>query len=89
METKQNRHGNYQCPCCKYYTLNEKPDNTFQTCPVCFWEDDGIQLHDPDYEGGANEMSLNQARRNFKELGVIDLQFEEQVRQPLEEELKD
>jgi ferredoxin-thioredoxin reductase catalytic subunit len=87
METKQNKHGKYQCPCCMYYTLNEEPDNTFQTCPVCFWEDDGIQLNDSDYKGGANEISLNEARKNFKKIGVIDLQFKKQVRPPKEDEL--
>ena len=72
METKKRKSDKYQCPCCKHYTLDGKPNNTFQTCSVCFWEDDGVQLNDPDYEGGANHMSLNQARRNFKEFGVID-----------------
>ena len=42
METKRNKYGKYQCPCCGHYTLDDKPDNTFQICPVCFWEDDGI-----------------------------------------------
>ena len=89
MEIRRNKYDKYQCPCCGYYTLDERPDNTFQICPVCFWEDDGVQLNDPDYEGGANEMSLNQARRNFKDFGAIDLRFREQVRAPLKEELKD
>ena len=34
-------------------------------------------------------MSLNQARKNFREFSVIDLQFKEQVRHPLEEEQKE
>lgn len=89
METKRNKYGKYQCPCCEHYTLDLKPNNTFQICPVCFWEDDGVQLNAPEYEGGANEMSLNQARRNFKEFGVIDLQFKKQVRPPSKEELND
>ena len=33
-------------------------------CPVCFWEDDLIQLKDPEYAGGANLVSLWQARLN-------------------------
>ena len=37
---------------------------------VCFWEDDGVQFNDPDYEGGANEVSLRQARDNYREIGV-------------------
>lgn len=89
METERNNYGKYKCPCCDHYTLDDKPDNTFQICPVCYWEDDGVQLNDPSYEGGANVMSLNQARVNFKEFGVIDLQFKEKVRPPLEDELKD
>ena len=60
--------GNYKCPCCGFYTLNEKADNTFQICPVCYWEDDGVQLHEPDYEGGANNVSLMQAKENFYHL---------------------
>ncbi|UGU17895.1 hydrolase [Sinomicrobium kalidii] len=87
METKQNKHGKYQCRCCEHYTLDDKPDNTFQICPVCFWEDDGVQFYDPEYEGGANEMSLNQARQNFKKFGAIDSRFKEQVRPPKEDEL--
>lgn len=89
MEIKHNKYDKYECPCCGYYTFDEKPNNTFQICPVCYWEDDGIQLNDFDYEGGANNMSLNQARRNFKTYGVIDLEFREQVRPPLKEELED
>ena len=86
METNQNKHGKHQCPCCEYYTFENKPDNTFEICPVCYWEDDGVQLNDPDYEGGANEMSLNQARKNFKEIGVISSEFKNYVRSPLKEE---
>ena len=78
--------GNYKCPCCGFYTLNEKADNTFQICPVCYWEDDGVQLHEPDYEGGANNVSLMQAKENFKSFGAIEKRYKEYVRPPLEEE---
>ena len=30
-------------------------------CQNCGWEDDNIQYNDLDYEGGANELSLNQS----------------------------
>lgn len=30
-----------------------------------FWEDDPIQLEDNEYKGGANRVSLIQARHNF------------------------
>ena len=77
----------YQCPCCGNYTLPDKPAGTYYICKVCYWEDDNVQYADPDYRGGANEESLNQARRNYKEFGVSDKRFLDKVRKPLYEEL--
>ena len=34
-------------------------------CSVCGWENDPKQLWKPDLPGGANEMSLNEARHAF------------------------
>ena len=79
----------YKCPCCGYFTLGEKADNTFQICPVCYWEDDGVQLNDPTYEGGANSISLNQAMQNFKKIGAIEERFKQDVRLPKEDELSE
>ena len=56
----------YRCPCCDNFTLEEKPPGTFEICPVCGWQDDPGQYDEPDYEGGANDMSLNQARANYR-----------------------
>lgn len=84
MET--NKYGKYPCPCCGYYTLENKADNTFQICPVCYWEDDGVQLSDIDYKGGANTVSLREARKNFEKYGAIEKQFIEFVRFPLQDE---
>ena len=55
----------YACPCCSYYTFEEKPSGTYYICPVCYWEDDIVQLADPDFSGGANDVSLNLAKENF------------------------
>ena len=52
----------YRCPCCNFITLNYKPPGSFDICTICHWEDDNIQFDDPDYEGGANHESLNQAK---------------------------
>lgn len=82
-----NSSNKYKCPCCSYFTLDHKPNNTFELCPGCFWEDDAVQLHDPSYEGGANTMSLNQAKENYSLFGVIDERFREFVRAPTQEEL--
>jgi len=83
---KKNSFGKYQCPCCDYYTLRDSYENTFEICEVCYWENDGIQFSDPDYEGGANAVSLNQARQNFKKLGTSEACFTGSVRQPTAEE---
>lgn len=62
----------YTCPCCRYKTLDEEPPGTYNICKVCFWEDDEIQFYNPDYEGGANRVSLNQGRKNFLEFGACE-----------------
>ncbi len=62
----------FACPCCGSLTLLEPPPDTYDICRVCNWEDDGVQFRDPDYEGGANTVSLNQARENFQRYGVSE-----------------
>lgn len=76
----------FSCPCCGFKTLEEEPRGTYAICPVCFWEDDLVQFDDPDYEGGANTVSLNQAKENFKKYGVSELQFKQFIRNPREDE---
>ena len=36
-------------------------------CKVCGWQSDEIQNDDPNFDGGANEMSLNEARKAYAE----------------------
>jgi len=64
--------GKFYCECCGYNTLNEKPNGTYQICSICFWEDEPIQSADLNYEGGANRVSLIQAKRNFSEFGACE-----------------
>lgn len=78
----------YKCPCCGYYTFEEKPNGNYDICKVCFWEDDPIQLYDPDYRGGANRISLKQGRRNFIEFGACEKEMIPYVRKPLDDELR-
>ncbi|HVS93719.1 MAG TPA: CPCC family cysteine-rich protein [Mucilaginibacter sp.] len=85
----KNKWNKYRCICCGFFTLEEPTDNSFQLCPVCFWEDDGVQSDDPDYEGGANEVSLNIAKINFKTFGAIDSGAKKFVRDPESTELDD
>ena len=52
-----------KCPVCGH------EDNWFpyDICPVCNWEREPAQEEVPDLSGGANVMSLNQARKAWKE----------------------
>ena len=52
-----------------------------------FWEDDPIQLEDNEYEGGANRVSLVQARHNFLSFGACEEEMKKHVRKPKEDEL--
>lgn len=51
-----------KCPCCGQTCVEE-----FDICGVCGWENDLVQLSDPTYPGGANKMSLEEARQAFKD----------------------
>ena len=54
-----------KCPVCGKYTFEQWGD--YDVCEVCYWENDPIQYQDPDYRGGANRMSLNEARTAYRE----------------------
>lgn len=61
-----------QCPCCDYVTLPER--GRYNICPVCFWEDDGLDIDELDFGSGANHgLSLREARANFAEFGACEL----------------
>lgn len=64
-DSKQGREA-YACVCCGELTMDERPPGTHQICPVCGWEDDRAQYKDPDYAGGANRYSLNEAKKQYK-----------------------
>jgi hypothetical protein len=76
----------YFCPCCKYKTLHSRGD--FETCKICFWEDDGQDEHDAEIvRGGPNhDLSLQQAQDNYATFGAIQKRFREFVRPPREGE---
>lgn len=59
----------YLCPVCGKYTFESAGD--FDICEVCGWQDDLVQLNDPNEEDCANSMSLNQAREAWKSGKVI------------------
>lgn len=55
----------YTCPCCGFPTLHER--KLYDSCTVCFWEDDGQDDTEADEVwGGPNgDYSLTDARSNF------------------------
>lgn len=56
-----------KCPVCGKYEFEKLGD--YSTCPVCWWENDRYQYKYPDESCGANGISLNQARKNYKITG--------------------
>ena len=72
----------YRCVCCGCKTISEPTPGTYEVCPVCGWEDDPVQAEDPDYAGGANEVSLNEARKNYRSFGAISREMIRYVRPP-------
>ncbi len=76
----------YRCPCCGYKTL-DPPPREHEICNVCFWQDNAVQFDKPDFRGGANDVSLNEARANFRKFGAKDESFIGFTRPPTEDEL--
>jgi len=72
----------HPCPCCGCRTLPEAPPGTFYICPVCGWEDDAVQFSDQNFSGGANSVSLAEARRNYSKFGASNRDCLNQVREP-------
>ena len=73
------------CPSCGNLTL-ESDSGDYDICPVCFWEDDPVQLRDPAYKPGANAVSLREARENYRAYGASEERFKGDVRPPKPEE---
>ena len=87
------RNGLEMCPCCGYAILELGAD--FEICDICFWEDDGQDFEDIDLEvegcAGPNEVSLQQARKNFLKFGAAEKKDIQHVRavSSRDEKLKD
>ncbi len=78
----------YPCPCCGYFVF-EEPPGSFAICPICFWEDDEVQLRFPTLAVGANRASLMDAQRNFQRLGASEPRFVQNCRPPTPADRRD
>ncbi len=74
------------CPCCGYRTLSSLGAD--QICQVCFWHDDGQsdETADEIWGGPNKDLSLNQARENFRSFGAGHRDWLVHVRKPRPEE---
>ncbi|MEI2456437.1 CPCC family cysteine-rich protein [Lysobacter firmicutimachus] len=68
MTTTEPDHPFLPCLCCGSLEIDER--GGYEICRRCNWEDDPVQAENPGFAGGANVMSLEQARREW--MGRID-----------------
>jgi|GEM_PF-1179986 len=62
-------HQFHACPCCEANVLTAR--GQYEICPICNWEDDPVQSADPEHAGGANKLSLRQAREAWQSRSLI------------------
>jgi len=72
----------YPCPCCGFLSFGEPP-GSYDICPICFWEDDELQLeYGTTLAGGANKPTLQDAQRTFVSCGACEPEMVAHVRKP-------
>jgi len=76
------------CPCCGYLVFDGGP-GSYDVCPICFWEDDAVQLEFATNGGGANKASLVEAQQNFVSFGACEERSKPDVRRPTEADERD
>jgi len=69
----------FPCPCCGHLVFSGVP-GSYDICPVCWWEDDLVQLRWPQFGGGANHPSLVEAQKTYVTMGASDARLVKHVR---------
>ena len=79
---------NIQCPCCGYFSV-KYDEMTINICGICGWQYDITGQKYSDKTAGSNDVSLNEARKNYKLYKVSDRKFLKNnwLREPLVNEL--
>ncbi|MFD5411790.1 CPCC family cysteine-rich protein [Streptomyces nojiriensis] len=78
----------YPCSCCGCRTLEFGPGSQ-AICPICFWEDDLLQLRWPLLNSAANGVSLIRAQENYIRSGASEERFLHVTRKPTSDEKPD
>ncbi|MFF8266320.1 CPCC family cysteine-rich protein [Streptomyces sp. NPDC016562] len=73
----------YPCPCCGHRVLDAMP-GSYEICPLCLCEDDGVQFRWPTMHGGANKVSLIEAQLTYQDFGACDQHGRQYARRPAE-----
>ena len=64
-----------KCPCCGYYTIDSEDEIIVEICEVCLWQYDEAAHKNSEKIIGANKISLNQAKNNYKQFGVSKKEY--------------
>ena len=78
----------FPCVCCGYLTMSEVP-GSFSICPICFWEDDVVQLRFPTMGRGANRVSLIDGQKNYRAVGSCEHSMVVHCRPPATDDTRD
>lgn len=76
-----------RCPCCGCLTMDDSDEMITDICDVCFWQYDEMAQNMPNRIIGANKVSLNAAKKNYKLFGAVEERFMNMVRAPYEDEI--
>ena len=79
-----------RCPCCGYLTMkyiNANDGFCVDICPVCFWQYNTKAINSPDEIIEPNVVSLNEAKKNYKEYKASSKLGSINAREPMDDEL--
>lgn len=80
----------FSCPCCFYKTFEMETGDTLMACPVCLWTDEApvpnVSEESPEWLPSLNEVSLEDAQKNFAKWRVYQKKFLPFARLPRPEE---
>lgn len=74
--------GNAACPCCGYITIPNKGDALAYVFPVCFWEIDLFIKSEKEPSDLNHDLTLIEARENYKRFGAVKSYLKEHCREP-------